>query len=123
VNKLTHPDIHDRIAAVERRLDRRRTRLLEEARESTEAASHTATKLVPVAVAVGAGLLAFYLTRRRSTPRTFSASGAQYAAPPRRALRCAQVVGIIGSAIRIGTSPQVRALWQGYRRGREHRRR
>ncbi len=122
MNKLSHSELHERIAAVERRLERRRARLLEDARESAVAASHTATKVVPIAAALGAGLVALYFTRRRSTPRTYSAFRAQHADPPRRGLRWAQLVGIIGSAVRIGTSPQVRAFWHGYRRARQRRR-
>jgi len=122
MNKLSHSDLHDRIAAVERRLERRRARLLDDARESTSAARQTATKVVPVAAALGAGLLALYFTRRRSNARSYSAYRAQHVNPPRRGLRWAQIVGIIGSAVRIGTSPQARAFWHGFRRARQRRR-
>lgn len=122
MTKLSHSALHDRIAAVERRLERRRARLLEDARESTAAASQTATKVVPIAAALGAGLLALYFTRRRSRPRSYSAYRAQYVDPPRRGVRWAQIVGILGSAVRIGTSPQVRAFWHGFRRARQRRR-
>jgi hypothetical protein len=122
MTKLSHSELHDRIAAVERRLERRRARLLDDARESTAAASQTATKVLPVAAALGAGLLALYFTRRRPRARTYSAYRAQFAEPRRRGLRWAQLVGIIGSAVRIGTSPQVRAFWHGFRRARQRRR-
>jgi hypothetical protein len=122
MTKLSHSELHDRIAAVERRLERRRARLLDDARESTAAASQTATKVLPLAAALGAGLLALYFTRRRSTPRSYSAYRARYADPPRRGVRWAQLVGIIGSAVRIGTSPQVRAFWHGFRRARQRSR-
>jgi hypothetical protein len=122
MNKLSHSELHDRIAAVERRLERRRARLLDDASETAAAASQTATKVLPVAAALGAGLLALYFMRRRSTVRTYSAYRAQYADPRRRGLRWAQLVGIIGSAVRIATSPQVRAFWHGFRRARQRRR-
>lgn len=122
MTKLSHSELHDQIAAVERRLERRRARLLEDARESTAAASHAATKVVPFAAALGAGLIALYFTRRRSKARSHGAYRARYADQPRRGLRWAQLVGIIGSAIRIGTSPQVRAFWHGFRRARQRRR-
>ncbi len=122
MNMLSHSDLHARIAKVERRLERRRARLLADVRESTSAASHTATKLVPVAAALGAGLIALYFTRRHSKPPTYSAYRTQYVDPPRRGVRWAQIAGIVGSAIRIGTSPQVRAFWHGFRRARERRR-
>lgn len=127
MSKLSHSGLHDRIAAVERRLERRRSRLLDDARESASAAGRTATKVVPVAAALGAGLLALYLTRRHASlarPSRFSAFRARYADPPRRAVRWAQLAGILGSVVRIGASPQLRALIQGYRaaRARERRR-
>lgn len=121
MSKLSHSALHDRIAAVEQRLERRRARLLDDARESTAAAAQTATKVVPIAAAVGAGLLALYFTRRHSRPRSYGAYRAQYADPPRRGVRWAQLVGIVGSAVRIGTSPQVRAFWHGFRRARQRR--
>lgn len=122
MSKLSHSALHDRIAIVERRLERRRARLLDDARESRSAASQTATKLLPIAAALGAGLLALYFTHRRSRPRSsYSAYRAQYADPPRRGVRWAQLVGIVGSAVRIGSSPQVRAFWHGFRRARQRR--
>jgi hypothetical protein len=123
MNKLSHATLHDRIATVERRLERRRARLLEDASETASAARQSATTLVPIAAALGAGLVALYWMRRRSVPR-YSAYRAQYAPPPtRRAVRWAQLIGIIGSAFRIGTSPQVRAFWHGFQRARQRRRR
>jgi len=124
MSKLSHAALHDRIALVERRLERRRARMLEDAIETASATRQTATKFVPLAAALGAGFVALYLMRRRSTPvPRYSAYRAQYNnPPPRRAVRWAQLVGILGSAVRIGTSPQLRAFWHGYRRARERRR-
>lgn len=126
MNKLSHSALHDRIAAVERRLERRRARLLEQARESTAAASDTATKFLPIAAAVGAGFAALYLvrrfTKRPALRPTFSAYRAGYVDPPRRGLRWAQLVGIVGTLARIGASPQVRAFWNGFRRARAQKR-
>lgn len=122
MSKLSPSELHARIANVERRLERRRARLLADFRETSAAGSQTAMKLVPVAAALGAGLLALYFTRRRSKARAYSAYRAQSIDPPRRGLRWAQLVGIAGSLVRIGTSPQVRAFWHGYRRARERRR-
>jgi hypothetical protein len=123
MSKLSHAALHARIALVERRLQRRRARMLEDAIETASAARQTATKFVPIGAALGAGLLALYLMRGRSNTPRYSAYRAQYQNPPaRRAVRWAQLVGVIGSAIRIGTSPQLRAFWHGYRRARERRR-
>ena len=123
--KAHHPDISARIASVERRLERRRTRLLDDFRESTGAASQAATKVVPVAAALGAGIVALYLTRkftaRRPPPPTYSEYRARYGEPQRRGLRWGQLAGVVATAFRIGTSPQFRAFWQGYRRARERR--
>lgn len=122
MSKLSHAALHDRIAWVERRLARRRSRLLDTARESAAAASRTATKFLPLAAALGAGLVALYFTRRRSHPRSYSAYRARYVdPPPRRAVRWASLAGILGSVVRIATSPQLRALWYGYRRARDRR--
>lgn len=123
MSKLSHAALHDRIAWVERRLERRRSRLLDTARESAAAASRTATKFLPIAAALGAGLVALYFTRRRRPlPRSYSAYRARYADPvPRRAVRWASLAGILGSVVRIATSPQLRALWYGYRRAKERR--
>jgi hypothetical protein len=123
----THGALHDRIAAVERRLERRRARLLDNASESTVAAGQAATKVVPVAAALGAGLLALYLMKRRTTPppppsysdyRHFRSS---YADQSRRGLRWAQLFGLLGTAYRVGTSPQLRAFWHGFQRARQRR--
>ena len=120
MSKLSHAALHARIALVERRLEHRRARMFEDAIETAAAARQTATKFVPIGAAVGAGLLALYLMRRRPSPPRFSAYRAQYhSPPPRRTLRWAQLVGIIGSVVRIGTSPQLRAFWHGFRRARE----
>ena len=123
MSKLSHSALHDRIALVERRLERRRVRMLEDASETASAARQSATKFVPLAAALGAGLVAFYFMSRRVAPPSYSAYRAQYHnPPPRRSVRWAQLIGIIGSAVRIGTSPQVRAFWHGYRRARQRRR-
>lgn len=128
MSKPSHSSLHDRIAAVERRLERRRTRLLDDAKASTSAASQAATKAVPVAVALGAGILAFYLMKRRATPppppprfSDYRAFREHYADPPRRGLRWAQLVGLVGTAVRVGSSPQLRAFWHGYQRARQRR--
>src|SRR5687767_12797971 len=128
MSKSSHSLLHGRIAAVERRLERRRTRLFDDARESTFAASQTATKVVPVAAAVGAGLVALYLMKKRSAaplppPRysDYRAFREHYADPPRRGLRWAQILGLVGTAVRIGSSPQLRAFWHGYQRARQRR--
>jgi hypothetical protein len=123
MSKFSHAALHDRIATVERRLERRRARLLEDASETASAARQTATTFVPIAAALGAGLVALYWMRRRSNMPRYSAYRAEYAHPPRRAVRWAQLIGIIGSAFRIGTSPQVRAFWHGFQRARQRRRR
>jgi len=123
----SHTSLHGRIAAVERRLERRRTRLFDDASESTFAASQTATKVVPVAAAVGAGLVALYLMKRRSAPlppprySDYRAFREQYADPSRRGLRWAQILGLVGTAVRIGSSPQLRAFWHGFQRARQRR--
>jgi hypothetical protein len=127
MSKPSHSFLHDRIAAVERRLERRRSRLIDEASETTHAASQAATKVVPVAAAVGAGLLAMYLMRRRAAPPPPPSYSAyrnfreHYADPPRRGLRWAQLLGLVGTAYRVGTSPQLRAFWHGFQRARQRR--
>ena len=122
-------NLGDQIARVERRLERRRMRFLDDLRESGDAASQAATKVVPVAAALGAGLVALYVTRKmtRKSPPPPSYSEYRrytdrYADPPRRSLRWAQLAGVLGTAFRIGTSPQVRAFWHGYQRARQRRR-
>jgi hypothetical protein len=127
MTKASH-SLSGRIAAVERRLERRRTRLFDNASESTLAASQAATKVVPVAAAAAAGLAALYLMKRRATtppppPRysDYRAFREQYADPSRRGLRWAQVLGLIGTAVRIGSSPQLRAFWHGFQRARQRR--
>jgi hypothetical protein len=115
MNQAKHPDLSDRIARVEQRLERRRARFLNDASETVDAAADTATKLLPIAAAVGAALAAMWLVRRRSGPRTYNAYRAEQGAPVRRGLRWAQIAGILGSAIRIGTSPQARSLWHNLR--------
>ena len=128
MSKASRFDISDRIASVERRLERRRTRLLDDLRESKEAASESATKVVPIAAALGAGLVALYFTRRRMSSRPppsyseYRRHVDRYEDPPRRGLRWGRIAGILGTAIRIGASPQVRAFWHGYQRARERRR-
>ena len=131
MSQASHPDISDRIAAVERRLERRRMRFLDDLRETRDAASQSATKVVPIVAALGAGLAALYFTRRFKDrhPPTYS-EYRRYtdryrdrdADSPRRGLRWAQIAGVLGTAFRIGTSPQVRAFWHGYQRARERRR-
>jgi hypothetical protein len=120
MNQASKPDLSDRIARVEQRLERRRARFLADAGEAVDAATDTTTKVLPVVAAVGAGLAALWLVRRRSAPRTYDAYRAEQTAPARRGLRWAQIAGILGSAIRIGTSPQARSLWHNLR-ARRHR--
>jgi hypothetical protein len=110
--------ISDRIAALERRLENRRARLREDASEATFAASRTARSVLPIAAAVSAGLLALWFTHRRPEPprrRSFYSSRID----DRRGLRWASLAGIVGTAFRIGTSPQVRALWRAFRNSRQ----
>ncbi len=122
MNKLSHSQLHDRIAAVERRLTRRRAQLFDNARESGSAAKRTAIQALPFVAALGAGLVALYFTRRHQAKRPVSAWFRPPAAdPPRRAVRWASIAGILGSVVRIGTSPHVRALWYGYQRARQRR--
>lgn len=109
MSSLSHTQISDRIAALERRLENRRVRLKEDSREAADAASYTAARILPVAAAVGAGLLAWWMTRRRR--QVFVPRGTEEA---RRGLRWASIAGIVGSAIRIGTSPQARILWRAF---------
>ena len=120
----TKPDrgeINDRIAVVEQRLERRRTRLLEDLRESRDAAGQAANKAVPLAAAVGAGVLAMYLMRRReSRPRAIRYADERYVpeSDQRRRVRWASLAGLVGTAIRIATSPQLRAIVQNLRERR-----
>jgi hypothetical protein len=115
VNELKHADLNDRIARVEQRLERRRARLLADAGETVDAATDTAAKMLPLAAAVGAGLAALWLVRKRSAPRTLGTFRPHEPDPQRRRVRWAQIAGILGSAIRIGTSPQARSLWHNLR--------
>ena len=66
MSKLSHSELHDRIALLERRLDRRRARLMEHTGEAAEAARHAAVYVLPVAVAVGAGVVAMWIMRAAS---------------------------------------------------------
>lgn len=111
MTKLSHSDLHDRIALLERRLERRRARLLDHTHEAAAAASHAATYVLPVVAALGAGLVAMWITRRR---RPHASSRAT----TRRGLRWGSIAGIVGSAVRIGTSPQARAVYGALRRRR-----
>lgn len=115
MSKLSYPDLSERIKRVEQRLERRRTRLLGDARETADAATEIATKLLPVAAAVGAGLAALWLVRKRAAPPRFAAFRPRQEAPVRRGVRWAQIAGILGTALRIGTSPQARSLWHNLR--------
>jgi len=120
-DKLDRSELTDRIATVERRLENRRARLLEDARESAHAASDAASKVLPIAAAAGAGLLAFYLIRgRRSSARRAYRRYDDWdgAATPRRRVRWASIAGLLGTAVRIGTSPQFRAIVQNLRERR-----
>ena len=120
-SKPSHAELHDRIASVERRLERRRARLIDDVRESTDAAGHAATKVVPIAAALGAGLLAMYLTRRRTPkPRTIRYDDERYIpeSDQRRGVRWASIAGLVGTAIRIATSPQLRAILHNLRERR-----
>jgi hypothetical protein len=119
--KPSHSEFHDRIASVERRLERRRARLLDDVRESTDAAGQAATKLVPIAAALGAGLLAMYLTRRRThKPRYLRYDDERYVpeSDQRRGVRWASLAGLVGTIIRVATSPQFRAIVQNFRERR-----
>ena len=89
--------------------------------KTVDAASDTAAKVLPVAAAVGAGLAALWLVRKRTAPRTFAAYRPPETTAHRRRVRWAQLAGILGSAIRIGTSPQARSLWHNLRARRRRR--
>lgn len=121
MSDVKHFDLNDRISRVEQRLERRRARLLSDASEAVDAATDATAKVLPIAAAVGAGLAALWLVRRRSAPRTYSAYRAMHAEPARRRVRWAQIAGILGSAIRIGTSPQARSLWHNLQARRRRR--
>ncbi len=122
--KLSHSELHDRIASLERRLERRRLRLLEDTKEATSAASQVAAYALPAAAAIGAGALAVWLTRRRRrTPirMSFRNPFVSDRAATRRGVRWASIAGLVGSAIRIGTSPAARAAFNALRRRRQVR--
>jgi hypothetical protein len=107
----SHTALHARIASVERRLENRRTRLLEDAQEAGSAASQTASRVLPLAAALGAGALALYLTRRRTHRPAYAAfADAGPDATTRRGVRWASILGILGTVLRIATSPQLRAI-------------
>jgi hypothetical protein len=123
--KPSHADLHDRIATVERRLEHRRARLLDDVRESTDAASTAATKAIPIAAALGAGLVAMYVMRQRTPKarleRYYDELDEARNVNQRRGVRWASLAGIVGTLFRIATHPQVRAVLQQFverRRGR-----
>lgn len=121
MSKLSHSELNDRIALLERRLDRRRARLMEDTEEATEAAKHAAVYVLPVAAAVGAGVFAMWIMRRQRRPTQrwadrWFASRRPSEATVRRGVRWGSIAGIVGTAIRIGTSPQARALYHAVRR-------
>lgn len=111
-------DLGDRIELIERRLENRRARLLDQAHESAHAAGDAVRRVAPIAAAVGAGLVAMYLVRgrgRRSPRYAFRGDDGFTPSEQRRTVRWASIAGILGTAFRIATSPQVRALVQHYR--------
>lgn len=123
--KPSHAKLHERIASVERRLENRRTRLLEDARESTLAASEAATKVIPIAAAVGAGVVAL-LVARRFTPkarrmRHYDELREARFPEARRGVRWASLAGLAGTAFRLATSPQLRGIVKNLRERRNHR--
>ena len=71
--------------------------------------------------ALFSALAALWLVRKRTAPRTFAAYRPPETAAHRRRVRWAQLAGILGSAIRIGTSPQARSLWHNLRARRRRR--
>lgn len=124
-DKPSYSEIHDRIATVERRLENRRGRLLDDAREAGQAATRTAARVFPYAAAAGAGLAAMMLARkllakpkRRSWRDEYEERRYRYRprdhdeSETRRGVRWASIAGIIGTAIRIGLHPQVRSTVQ-----------
>ncbi|HVF62766.1 MAG TPA: hypothetical protein VNE58_02080 [Casimicrobiaceae bacterium] len=129
MSALSHSELHQRIKSVERRLERRRARLLDDFDETVAAAGRIARKGAPIVAAVTAGLIALYFTRRRATRvqvPSFSAFRARFGRgmdePTRRSVRWASIAGTAGTVLKIVTSPQARALWNGFKRGRQYRR-
>ncbi|HVE48236.1 MAG TPA: hypothetical protein VNG69_01305 [Casimicrobiaceae bacterium] len=124
-SKPSHTKLHERIASVERRLENRRTRLLDDARESALAVNDSASKMIPVAAAIGAGVVAL-LVARRFTPRArrlryYEELRDARSPDPRRGVRWASLAGLAGTVFRIATSPQVRGIVRNLREGRQRR--
>lgn len=117
MSKNDSKSLNERISEVEERLERRRAYLTEDTQEAATAASDTVARVAPIAAVVGAGLAGMWLGNRLTgRRRTRHATTASPAAMPRRGLRWASLAGIIGTAIRLGTSPEGRLVWDAVRR-------
>ena len=87
------------------------------------AASQTATKVVPVAAALGAGLVALYLTRRRSTPPTVQrVSRASTPIHPGGGFDGRNSSASSDRPSASEPARKLRAFWHGFRRARQRRR-
>ena len=122
MSKAGQESLSERIEEIERRLERRRNVLTEDSQEAATAASETFSRVVPIAAVVGAALAGLWVgsrvtggRRRRREVQQVSPS----TATTRRGLRWASLAGLLGSAVRIGSSPQARMVWNAVRRRRD----
>jgi len=107
-------DLPRTIALVERRIELRRARMLRHAGELAEAARERAKPLPligVVAMAVGG-----YLFGRR--PAAAAPSASSRASATLKVGVVATILTALRAALRIGTNPLVRSVWQSYARRR-----
>ena len=122
MSKAGQESLSERIEQIERRLERRRHLLTEDSQEAATAASETMSRVVPIAAVFGAALAGLWVGTRVIGGRRRRPAQHQHApsaATARRGLRWASVAGLVGSAVRIGSSPQARMVWDAIRRRKD----
>jgi hypothetical protein len=113
--------LSDRIEQIERRLERRRSLLTEDSQEAADAASETVSRVVPIAAVIGAALAGLWVGTRFTggrRRRRFEPAQAAPGVQARRGRRWASLLGIVGSAVRIGSSREARMVFDAIRRRR-----
>ena len=107
-NNANHADA---IAQVERRIELRRARMFRHLTEAQDALRERA-KPLPLVGVVAVGIAAAFLGRGRAPPSGRTAGVAA------KAGIAAALIGLLQTALRLGTSPLVRAGWSMYARRR-----
>ncbi len=124
-NGSTKKSVDERIGDVERRLEFRRGRIEHHVHEIEQRAREIKERLtrkstwMPIGAVAGALAIGFAVARARASDQSVHRSSL----PPleRRAGLAATVLGLAGGATRLALSPQGRALWHAFKRGRDGR--